>query len=458
MGQMTMIPIMKDDILFEDFSNINKVIQTLAEDKGHLLQARNTWEVYFEGYDEDPREVPDIPEIVNWIKQSVEEGIPWFYFMSTSGQAPGLSTFLVSIGAEHDPNYPERYFMDRDKILPFIEKNLKNMEDFAEQYDIPDTDICAATDAIMEFVQKLLLGEKAEPAPAKEVNRRKMISEAHNRIQMLEELFDLNPKVGKYFQGGRLYYSYLTCGGIIGSIDSIDYDKRYADAVKMFENQTNALVYHAIEYKNTLSLLYVSNDYDEWESERPTSAGIKSCIIDIETMKGKYGYIKIDINNGALYRRDSTVYSSLLPNKQSDTPDPVSAEIVERLEILKNAGIETDLDITRIYTSEREICCSFPKVIMGMPIGLINRVSTTPYEELLEYIEDRISQKVYFVIGSIEKKIAFLLLSDNPSDWENEKLQLEKMRPYALVFDINERSAKVQQINFRILNGGPVLT
>ena len=136
----------------------------------------------------------------------------------------------------------------------------------------------------------------------------------------------------------------------------------------------------------------------------------------------------------------------------------MSAEIVERLEILKNAGIETDLDITRIYTSEREICCSFPKVIMGMPIGLINRVSTTPYEELLEYIEDRISQKVYFVIGSIEKKIAFLLLSDNPSDWENEKLQLEKMRPYALVFDINERSAKVQQINFRILNGGPVLT
>ena len=284
-----------------------------------------------------------------------------------------------------------------------------------------------------------------------------MISEALHRIRILEELFHLNPKVGKYFQEGRLYYSYLTCGGIVGSIDSINYDKRYADAVKMFENQTNALVYHAIEDNNTLSLLYVSSDRDEWGSERPVSAGIRSCVIDIETMNGKYGYIKIDMINGALYRRDPTVYSSLLPGTQSDTPDIVSAEIAERLDILKNTGIETDLDITRIYTSEREICCSFPTVVMGTSIGLIDRVSETPYEGLLEYIEERISPKVYFVIGSMDKKIAFLLLSDDPSDWEFEKLQLEKMSPYALVYDIEERAAKVQQIKFRILNGGPVL-
>ncbi len=72
---------------------------------------------------------------------------------------------------------------------------------------------------------------------------------------------------------GRVYYSYLTAGGLIGSIDAISYDPRYQVAVEEFESKhEGCLVFHAIEsqmeYGKMLSLLYVGNDKENWEGER----------------------------------------------------------------------------------------------------------------------------------------------------------------------------------------------
>lgn len=54
----------------------------------------------------------------------------------------------------------------------------------------------------------------------------------------------------------------------IGSIDTIEYDTRYAQVVKEFEERTRSLVYHAIETRDTLALLYVSNNPADWPMER----------------------------------------------------------------------------------------------------------------------------------------------------------------------------------------------
>lgn len=53
-------------------------------------------------------------------------------------------------------------------------------------------------------------------------------------------------------------------------------------------------------------------------------------------------------------------------------------EIVERLEALKTIGLETDLDITKIYVQEGEVCCTIFKSVIGIPIGIINRISSKP--------------------------------------------------------------------------------
>ena len=69
--------------------------------------------------------------------------------------------------------------------------------------------------------------------------------EAINRIKTLIEKCNLNSNVLKYFNEGKVYYSYLTAGGFMGSIDTISYDKDYEKAVKDFEiKHQNYLVYH----------------------------------------------------------------------------------------------------------------------------------------------------------------------------------------------------------------------
>ena len=109
MAGMCMVPIPKMDVMMEDFINIETLIENIAADKEKLLEMRNSWEVFFLGYDDDPREIPDIPEVVNWIEQSVEAGIPWFYFMRVAQDSLGLITFMICCGSEHDSEHPGRY-------------------------------------------------------------------------------------------------------------------------------------------------------------------------------------------------------------------------------------------------------------------------------------------------------------------------------------------------------------
>lgn len=91
--------------------------------------------------------------------------------------------------------------------------------------------------------------------------------EALERIGVLTWKYNLNPKIKKYFEDDKLYYSYLTAGGLMASIDEINYDDRYPEVVKNFEKQ-GGLVYHCIESENTLTLLFVGNNEDDWPAER----------------------------------------------------------------------------------------------------------------------------------------------------------------------------------------------
>lgn len=137
--------------------------------------------------------------------------------------------------------------------------------------------------------------------------------EAINRINTLIEKCKLNPNVMKYFNEDKVYYSYLTAGGFMGSIDTISYDKNYEKAVKDFETKhPDCLVYHAIEsitaHGKLLSLLYVGDDNEEWETERlDSNNNIMSYVFNLDNPDlSEFGYIAIDgfMKSGALVRAD----------------------------------------------------------------------------------------------------------------------------------------------------------
>ena len=104
--------------------------------------------------------------------------------------------------------------------------------------------------------------------------------ETIKRTETLVNTFELNPNILKYFKGGQVYYSYTIFMGASASIDKISYDKEYEKAVQDFETEHKGyIVYHAIEsiseQGKMLTLLYVSSDEEEWESERLADDSIK---------------------------------------------------------------------------------------------------------------------------------------------------------------------------------------
>lgn len=138
-------------------------------------------------------------------------------------------------------------------------------------------------------------------------------NEAINRIKTLIEKCNLNPKVLKYFKEGKIYYSYLTAGGFLGSIDTISYDKAYEQSVKKLEMEhPDYLVYHVIETITLsgkfLSLLYVSSEKEDWESERLQSDNaIMAYVLNLDVPKlSEFGYITVEGfgESGALVRTD----------------------------------------------------------------------------------------------------------------------------------------------------------
>lgn len=76
------------------------------------------------------------------------------------------------------------------------------------------------------------------------------------RMKTIADHFNLGDKLVNYLTEDKLYYSYAY------SMDTINYDERYARAAKAFERERGVYVYHAIKAKaqngyTLLSLLFV---------------------------------------------------------------------------------------------------------------------------------------------------------------------------------------------------------
>lgn len=457
MEDICTVVIEKEDVLMEDFTNINTLISSIASDRQQLLEMINRWEVSFQGYDDDPREITDIPEVVNWIKQSVEKGIPWFYFMRGGRNALELITFMNCFSVEYDAEHPEKYTLKKNKAVAFIKKNLENLEEFTEKYDLPDFVKYMAANATMNITLRALENPMDKQNMSEPIDRNKQIKEAMERLAILENNYDINPKIREDFSEGKLYYSYIIAGFLVSS-DTIDYDKRYARAVQLLEEKKPYLVYYVIERGNTISFLFVSKYYKHWLNERPTASGVLAQVVNMNTGENRLGYIKLDTLMGVLYRSNDEVYP-YMPKSNIDTSgfSFLAKEIVERLEILKDAGLVSDLDITKVYIQKGEICCSLLQSVLGVPVGVVNRISSSPNDmQLMKMLQQQMSMQIYFLMDSTKNKLAFLTVSENEGDWEIEKLELKEGQPFAVVVDLDEGTTAVEQITITMVNGGPI--
>lgn len=453
------------DVFTENYSTLLSVIEKASKKENGLAELQNSWEVVFSAYDHDPREVTEIPEIVNWIKKSLSAGIPWLYLLTHEKGKYGTLMMFVTIccGVPQEDN-PGSYTVGADAFKQFIEQNYRNLEKFAEQYNLPADLVGETANAAINYILEILSGKQASDESDDrfdEITRNKQVEEGLKRLAFLEDVYRINPNIRKYFAEGKLYYSYITGGGLIGSIDTITYDKRYEQIVADFETRTHSVVYHAIEDKHTLALLFVSNIIADWEKEQPHKEGVLAWVYDFDKKESSEGYIKLDVLQGAFYRRDSIVYPHLEINAFDEgNRNETDYEVIKRLKVLLNQGICTDLDVFDLYIKNREICFSELQMIYDEPVGVIQRLSANAgYKNLLDQIVNQIPLIPYFfMVTSIKniKKMAILFVSPDSQNWDLEEDLLNDKKPKAIVVDLNELTARVENIEYMFVNGGPV--
>lgn len=136
-------------------------------------------------------------------------------------------------------------------------------------------------------------------------------------------------------------------------------------------------------------------------------------------------------------------------------------ECLYRLNLLKEQGLLTDVNVIDLFKDEDTICVSEANRILDMIIGVVMPINQKTiymkaYNKLLnEYCD----VTPYFAMAqntSFGMMVSFLYVGSNSEYWESEKRDLMNKEPFAYVYNFDEDSLEVGGINFEFFNGGPI--
>ena len=139
-----------------------------------------------------------------------------------------------------------------------------------------------------------------------ETLKQKQKAEALVRMKALKLMWEV---IDDFKRNDTVYYSERQNNFFRAILYWVDNHEEYADAIKKFEKEHNALVYHAqlthLEFGDCLSMFFVSEYEEDWEQERKdlqngeTLAYVENLDDD---MFSEMGYIGFESTQGGVMR------------------------------------------------------------------------------------------------------------------------------------------------------------
>lgn len=132
------IGISKDEVNTLDFSDVMATFEALSRNKTIRNKFMSACSLFFPEYDDDPREIIQIPEVMQWLKKSISYNVPWFYFLDTS-KTSGIHLLLFAYAnpllrpQKNGFIYAE---IDARETAKFLEHAFVNLNAFTELYNV----------------------------------------------------------------------------------------------------------------------------------------------------------------------------------------------------------------------------------------------------------------------------------------------------------------------------------
>lgn len=125
----TVLAIPKDEIRMGSYEIVKQYINRISINKEILINSRASMDIF------------QIPEIMEWLKKSIDEGIPWFYFLDYRQKSTSFKLLVHSychmtdikpVGAQYLCNY------NKIDLIRFLEKNFDNLNKFMKKNNLDD--------------------------------------------------------------------------------------------------------------------------------------------------------------------------------------------------------------------------------------------------------------------------------------------------------------------------------
>ncbi|EGQ8665902.1 DUF1817 domain-containing protein, partial [Vibrio cholerae] len=145
-----------------DLSGINQMMERYFRTKDLLISNRNKTVFWIFGYDDDSRELYEIPEVRRWFKFTLEQGVPWFYLLDVGADHMSLpinmysccniSVNKLSCGSK------SVVISSVSDINNWVEVNFENLNRFADEKKIPDNILKEVSEKVITSVHRLVAG------------------------------------------------------------------------------------------------------------------------------------------------------------------------------------------------------------------------------------------------------------------------------------------------------------
>jgi hypothetical protein len=137
-----------EDIINCDIRTVSEALNWLLESRQSVLAGRGKIALSFSGYDDDARDVWDIPEIRRYVA-ALDATFPyWFYFldlrMSTLGVLGLCLCRVMKVGAAVTPNMED--------LRDFVNEHLAALYRLCEMFELGEATKTSITNEILEYL------------------------------------------------------------------------------------------------------------------------------------------------------------------------------------------------------------------------------------------------------------------------------------------------------------------
>ena len=128
----------RDDIDARDTSDIDSFISRITSNLPLCEKLQGKIDISVSGYDSDPRELWDIPEVRDWFKLVEPVVKYWFYFLTTHGKAGGLKVLAACLcnakaGERIDAAGRREIILDNNLLGKLMERNFIYLNDMTDR-------------------------------------------------------------------------------------------------------------------------------------------------------------------------------------------------------------------------------------------------------------------------------------------------------------------------------------